>query len=282
MAVSARLCLVSRRVEPTSGRSCLSSCCKFLLPPVLFPLCVSAFFFSFFCSSTFLLCIFFLGLRVDLPRLLAGAGSGLGIIADTDVSIVADSGVRIVVGSGSGACDITANNPSDRFIDPDATTATPSSQLSDEFDLRSNMDFGQSKPLVYATLRAANDAAIHLLALIRATAPARSYMSQCLVSTSSFIGYQLRLEPKKKLSSWKIGTGHQSPLSATSGTGVDFLLRAPGSIISSSRACRTIDGTHGLFYLHPESGLIMFRSWSTKPTYYHQKLRSQDNYRANA
>lgn len=139
---------------------------------------------------------------------------------------------------------------------------------------------GASRFFHFATLHAANTAAIHLLEAVKYHAPPDSYSSRCLISTKESIGYLLELGPPlvdnalkfwKRPGQWWIGSGRRPTRSRPSDLGVDFLL-SPLFGHSHRRAQNSIDPVHATIQFHPESGALMLHSMSDIPVIYRDGL----------
>ena len=101
------------------------------------------------------------------------------------------------------------------------------------------------------------------------SAPADSYLSDCLVVHDSRIGYQLIFERDGSRSTWAIGARAQ-----TGPSRVDFILCLPDKCPTARRARKSIAALHGYFYLHLELGLLMLRGLSDlqATVYQHRRL----------
>lgn len=124
----------------------------------------------------------------------------------------------------------------------------------------------------FATLFAANPAAIHLLISVDLDSLKKDYLSSCLVTTDDTIGYHLNLHPRRSgpYGHWRIGAGWNTPTAKRLGnSGVDFLLCPPGNGPGAQKARKSISSHHAVITFHLESGCLLLRNLSDKPIVCH-------------
>ncbi|KAM0256148.1 hypothetical protein ACHAQJ_005125 [Trichoderma viride] len=146
-----------------------------------------------------------------------------------------------------------------------------------------------SREIPFAIFSAANEAAILLFELIQA-----KVSPPTLISDGNSIGYHISLplssgdptsegtgsESSSDSSSdshpefveWRIGAG-TSPALVDKGLGhtnLDILLCAPGATVASKTVRKRIKDIHASITFHPNSGVLMFRTFCDRPIIYEQ------------
>ncbi|KAF3066625.1 hypothetical protein CFAM422_008732 [Trichoderma lentiforme] len=124
----------------------------------------------------------------------------------------------------------------------------------------------------FAVFSADNEAAIHLLETIQCKSSPPT-----LKSDENSIGYQLSIplscdSPDARRFRWRIGAG-ASPALVEKGLCCcepDILLCPPGRTPSSAAVRRFIKDIHATIHFHPESGVLLLKTHSSRPLIYEQ------------
>ncbi|KAL1856465.1 hypothetical protein Daus18300_010732 [Diaporthe australafricana] len=120
---------------------------------------------------------------------------------------------------------------------------------------------------LFATFSANNDAAVHLLTLVKQTSSKKNYLSSSLRASEHSIGYALTLGTPYgdvkwfRPGRWRIGAGAGADLPLE-------LLLCSDSLPSSTVARNSIDILHAQLEFHPVSGAFMVRSMCDRPLLY--------------